>query len=126
MNNLKVDMWGCVENCYESAMYVHERLKNGHPIAIPLQFGEMTMFHVSFVPLWVAIAPGVIYSDGSNRGVQINIDRISSYSLPLNSTVEESSYISEKWNIPRPDAETFLPFINTVLTGDDYFSKKRS
>jgi hypothetical protein len=123
----KVDSYGCVQNCYESAMYVRGQLLKKHSVAIPLPFGAMTMFHVSFVPLWVAIPDSlfIVYSDGSNRGVQINIDRIASYSLPLGSTVQEAGYVSEKWNMPYEDAHAFLPFLNTVMSGENYFLKQK-
>jgi hypothetical protein len=123
---LKIDNWSQVINCYDSAMYVRDLLLAGESVAIPLLAGNMTLFHMSFVPLSEAIPPVVAYSDGSGRGVQINIDRKASYSLPWHSAVGEGGYISTKWNIPRADADALLPFFNTVLTGKNHYVKKKN
>jgi len=105
-------------------MHIYQKLNAGKSVAIPLDLDNMTMFHISFVPLWKVIADfPVVYSDGSNRGVQINIDRHSSYALPRGCDIQEPSYITEKWGLTWADAEALLPFINTVLTGKDYFLK---
>ena len=121
---LKIDEWGQVINCYDSAMYVRDKLLTGETMAIPLSLGNMTKFHISFVDLSSATHYLTPYDDGSSGGLQMNIDRKGSYAIPWNNTIGEGGYISEKWNIHRGDADAILPFINTVLTGKNHYETK--
>ena len=120
---LEIDEYGVVKNCYESAMWVSNEVHQGRTVAISLCAGEGTMFNMTFVPLTKAVPSGVMFQDGSQRGLQINIDRIASYALSWTSMPREWSYISEKWSIPQADAEALLPFFNTVLSGTNCFVK---
>lgn len=121
MLDFKFDQYGTVPLTYENAMTLRAKLLGGDSVALALDLGNMTMFHVSFVPLLYAVPQEAIYEDGSSRGLQINIDRISSYSLPWNSPPNEAGYIAEKWKLTLADAEALWPFINTILTGEDYW-----
>jgi hypothetical protein len=116
-----MDNWFCAKNNTDNALRVNKTLTKGKTIAIALDLGNATMFHISFVPLDKAIPDGMLYEDGSARGIQINIDRISSYALPRGSAINECTYLMEKWNVGQSDAEALLPFFNTVLTGKNYF-----
>jgi hypothetical protein len=118
---MKIDNYGVVENCAESALDVRRLLMKNQTVAISLHLGNMTQLNMSFVPLWIAIPEDVSYFDGSNKGIQINIDRMSSYALSMGSEVNEWSYIKEKWDLGKADAEKFLPFLNTVLSGKDCY-----
>lgn len=118
---LKIDSYGTVVNCADSALFVARQLGKAKSVAIALDLGNMTMLHVSFVPLWHVVPDMVIYNDGSKHGVQINIDRFGSYGLPVGSQVAEWSYLDEKFQLGKSDAEAFLPFLNTVLSGQDRF-----
>jgi len=123
MHRLVIDEYGQVENCVESALWIHERVVGlCEPVAISLSLGNMTRFEMSFVPLSAAIPLDVIYEDGSGTGVQINIDRHLSYSLPVGSEMGEAGYLASKWRLMRGDAEALLPFFNTVLTGRDCYA----
>lgn len=122
-----VDEWGQVQNNAKNALWVRKKLQEGYSIAIPLSLGNMTMFHISFMPLRKAIPVNTVYSDGSSGGIQVNIDRIGTYSIPLGSAIGEEGYLNEKWKINSPvDAKALLPFFNTVFTGTDYFKKEES
>jgi len=120
-----IDDYGQVTNCYDSALHIRNILASKRlqsTVAIPLSLGNMTMFHMSFVNLSKVLGLfDVIYSDGSNRGLQINIERHSSYALPWGSSIGEHTYIMNKWNLMEGDAIALLPFFNTILTGEDYF-----
>ena len=119
---LVTDQYKTVVNCFKSALWVRAQLLENKPVAIPLTLGNGTMFHISFVPLQVAVPSDCIYVDGSNRGIQINIDRNGSYALPIGISIGETNYLSEKWKISTQDGEYLLPFLNTVLTGENHFS----
>jgi len=68
---LAIDQYGQVENCADSALWVHDRLLQKETVAFSLALGNLTRFEVSFVPLWVVVPPDCVYDDGSQRGVQI-------------------------------------------------------
>lgn len=121
---LKMDIWKVAKNNEENALAVYKMMKKNKPIAISLDVGNSTMFHISFVPLDGAIPKGMVYEDGSGRGIQINIDRLSSYALPKGSAMNEHTYMMEKWNLTESDAKALLPFFNTVLTGKSHFIKE--
>ena len=120
-NKFFFDKYGCVKACFASASSTRAALLRGHIVALPLDLGNGMMFLTTFIPLSQAIPENSAYYDGSNLGVQINIHGVSSYSLPWDSKIAETGYIIEKWRIPQPDAERLLPFINSVLTGKNYF-----
>ena len=122
-NNLVTDQYGQVENCADLALWVHDRLLQKETVAFSLALGNLTRFEVSFLPLWVVVPSDCVYDDGSQRGVQINIDRHSSYGLGLYSEIGEEGYLADKWRLMRGDALALLPFFNTVLTGRDCYAK---
>lgn len=121
MLNFTFDEYGTAPLTYENAMVLRAKLLGGDSVALPLDLGNMTMFHMSFVPLLYAVPHEAIYEDGSSRGLQINIDRHSSYSLPWGTAMNEAGYLAEKWGLTLPDAEALWPFYNTVLTGENYW-----
>lgn len=123
---LKLDEYGQAINCYETAKYVAEEVHNLRPVALPLSLGNGTLFHISFVPLSLAVPPLAMYNDGSSRGIQINIDRKSSYALPVGSSINEWTYLSDKWDVLQGDAMALLPFFNTVMTGENYYDKEKN
>jgi len=86
-------------------------------VALPISLGNATMFHMSFIDLGYAVPWQAMYEDGSNRGLQINIDRKSSYSLPWGSIQQEPSYMMEKWGLTLSDAEALMPLFNGLLSG---------
>lgn len=113
---LKIDEFGQVINCAENGYRIHDYLKEGKTVAISLSLGNMTRYEISFVPLAECIPIGVLYDDGSNRGVQINIDRKGSYALPWGSNTHWTSL--RKWGIDnKSDAECLTTFFNAVLSG---------
>lgn len=118
-----IDGFGVVKNNVENAMRTRQDVMSGEAVAFALSLGNMTMFHISFVNLDNAIPSGVVYSDGSARGCQINIDRHKSYALPWGSC-PIAKYISEKWGVCLADAEALRPFFGTVLTGENWFKEK--
>lgn len=121
---LVIGEYGQVENCAESALWVHDMLLRKRTVAFSLALGNLTRFEMSFVPLWACIRPGCAYSDGSQRGVQINIDRHLSYGLSQYSEIGEAGYLAEKWGLMPGDAAALLPFFNTALTGRDCYAER--
>lgn len=122
---LDTNEYGEVINCYHSAMAVREDMFDSGAIAVPLNVGRGTLYHISFVNLKRAVPFGVCsYCDGSNYGIQINIDRKSCYAMPEGSVIQEWRYLAENWNLGRVEAELLLPFFNTVFTGENYFVTK--
>lgn len=119
--NFELDEYGTAPLNYQNALILRAKLLGGDSVALALDLGNMTMFHVSFVNLLYAVPSDVIYEDGSSRGLQINIDRHSSYALPWNSAMNESGYLAEKWGLTIADADALLPFFNTILTGENYW-----
>lgn len=117
-----VDEWAQAENCSHNALFVHNKLSTGKTVAIPLTIGNVTLFHISFVPLNVTIPMNARYDDGTNgHGIQINIDRKSSYAVNWKNPITDQTYLAEKWDLSAGDSKLMLLFINTVLTGQDYF-----
>ena len=121
MTELKIDEYGQVVNCADSALWVSWAVLGGNPVAFSLSLGNMTRFEMSFVPLRICVPAGVSYEDGSGLGIQINIDRHLSYSLPIGSEMGEEGYLATKWGLMRGDALVLLPFFNTVITGRDCY-----
>jgi hypothetical protein len=111
------------ENCSHNSLYIHKRIMQGQSTAISLLAGDWTKFLVSFVPLKEIVLANISYPDGSGRGIQINIDRVGSYSLHPNSTIGEPDYLAEHWGCSKQDAKNLLAFFNTVLSGEDYFKQ---
>lgn len=112
---------GSAENCSHNALFVNDYLKRGASVAFPLNLGNITMFHISFVPLMKTVPYGAGNFPGAKNGVQINIDRVGSYAMPFNIEIQEHTYITEKWGVNAEDAKLLRMFINTVLTGQDHF-----
>ncbi len=113
---LKLDRYGQVVNCVQNGYRIHDYLKEGKTVAISLSLGNMTRYEITFVPLAECIPFGVLYDDGSSRGIQINIDRKGSYAVPWGSELHWTSL--EKWGIGnKSDADCLTPFFNAVLSG---------
>ena len=117
---ISLDEYGQVTNCYDNALAVRDAVQKHGSIAFPFSLGNMTMYHISFVDLLVAIVESTEYSDGSNRGLQMNIDRKGSYAYPWGRPLGHYSSF-EKWNVGKADGEALLPFFNTVITGANHF-----
>ena len=123
--NGKIDKFGQVINCYQSAMAIREAIIIKRACAIALSLGNMTMFHMSFVNLAEAVPRGnFVYQDGSARGLQVNIDRFGSYATPWDNPIGHMANMSEKLHITLADGEALQPFINTILTGENHFVDK--
>jgi len=113
---LKLDRYGQVVNCVQNGYRIHDYLKEGKTVAISLSLGNMTRYEISFVPLAECIPFGVLYDDGSGRGIQINIDRKGSYAVPWGHELHWTSL--EKWGVNnKSDADCLTPFFNAVLSG---------
>jgi hypothetical protein len=116
-----IDKYGVVTNTAEAALAVRDHLRHAPAAAFSLHVGHGTMYLMTFVDLDQIITEGYAYDDGSARGLQVNIDRVGSYSLPWGNPPQEESYIAEKWHLPTFEAKMFLPFLQTVLTGEDCY-----
>ena len=130
----KVDKYGQVINCYESAMAVRDTILKFRACAISLSLGDSyTMFHISFVNLEQAIPNSkrventvrdISYQDGSARGVQFNVDRWGSYALPWNQVINHMPSFCDKIGLGEGDGKYLEPFFNTVLTGKNGFTQE--
>jgi len=119
---LMLDEYKTAINCAQTALWVRSELLGGRPVAIPLCLGDgFTMFHISFVNLRIAIPEKCSYQDGSNRGLQINIDRMGSYALPWGKPYDEG-YIGDKLRVGIGSAIYLKPFFDTVFTGKNCFA----
>lgn len=117
-----IDEWGQVVNTPDAAKWVSLQLATHGGIAFSFSLGNMTRYEISFIQLARIIPMNVLYTDGSSRGTQINIDRHGSYGLPLEGggyLVPE--YIAEKWNVSLADARALSPFFSSVLTGENKY-----
>lgn len=119
---LDYDKYGIMRNTAKNALMLYTLLRSGdeHALSFTLDLDGNTVFHMTLVALATTIiSPN--YEDGSLRGLQINIDRLGSYALPWGNPPEEHTYIAEKWYLTYGDAKELLPFLQTVLTGKDYY-----
>lgn len=55
--------------------------------------------------------------------MQFNIDRGRSYAIPWGSALGEHTYVQEKWGVGIYEAVALLPFLNTVLTGENWYTR---
>lgn len=122
MQETLTDEYGVVRNNALAALSVHMELKTRDAVSIALSLGNGTMFYITFVNLWTTTSwVPQQWEDGSNRGLLIGIDRHGCYSLPTGNPPMESGYLAEKWGLSYADAEKFLPFLQTVMLGENKF-----
>ena len=121
---IDIDEYNQVINNAKNALAIRNfMLTEKRAIAITLALDEYTAFKISFVPLLWAVPVDLLYDDGSDHGIQINIDRIGSYAVPLGSFLYDSERVCQKWGVSQGDADLLFNFFNTVITGFDYFAK---
>lgn len=118
-----VDEHRSADNCSHNALFISQMVYRDLPIAIPLNLGNGTLFHISFLSLSQAVPFNTGDFPGATGGIQINIDRKGSYALPKGNAMQEHTYLAEKWNISEDDAKRLRLFINTVITGEDHFKE---
>lgn len=115
------DNYNVVRNQPEGARAIGDTLRSMGSVSITLTAGPGTMFHITFVDLSQSVPPDVHFNDGSREGLHISIHDRGSYSLPWGNPVH-APYLSRKLNIPLVDAKALTDFINTVITGKNYFN----
>ncbi len=124
---MKVNQFGELINSYENAKWIREHLED-YAIAVPIALGNSTKLFVSFVPLWQAIPKSCerAYSDGSELGLQINIQGYKSFSYPFKLTggLISQNFLIEHVGLQSAEAWIFADFLSTVVSGENCFFKK--
>ena len=111
---MKVNYGGEVKANKTSAFKVRQALVDNGFVAIPLALGNGTLYHVSFMDIKKAVPLSCSYYDGSDSGLQVNVDRHGSYGFPWGQETTELSMHKLGVNC-EPDQVVMAKFINMIL-----------